>query len=400
MEWSQFDRADIAQPCGLRTGWKEDMEKWLTPIEASHLPVAQSVLVLAPHPDDEIFGCGGALALYSQQAETAVHVHILTDGAGYAEAGQRTAIFSVRKQESIQALQDVNSCITVDFGAYEDRSLSQHSNLVTHIQKLLMQHQPQVVLLPSPWEVHPDHLAACRAGWAAVLLHSQGALHPSADISLLFYEIGSPLKANMLVDITSVWGQKKAAMQRFGSQQLVQDYARHIEGLNNYRTYTLPADVHQAEAYHQITSADVARAACAASEDLRASSVDAIAALCMNRWVETVLHNASVHAEDLQRSLIEVSRESQRSTAELHERIRHWQCMYERAYGLTEQQEQALKMSLESLAAAERRTGEVLADQEHLRQQHAHQLQMLFNSTSWRVTQPLRWLRQIFHKNV
>lgn len=391
------------------------MEKWLTPIEAAQLPTAQSVLVLAPHPDDEIFGCGGALALYAQQSSVAVHVHILTDGAGYAEADQREAIFAVRKKESIQALEDISPRITVDFGNFADRSLSQSSALVAHVQQLLVQHQPQVVLLPSPWEVHPDHLAVSRAAWAAVLLQSQGALRSSSEASLLFYEIGNPLKANLLVDITSVWHQKMAAMQRFSSQQQVQDYARHIAGLNNYRTYTLPAQVHQAEAYHCVSSIDMARAACVSSDDMHAISVDAVGALCMNRWLETVLHNASVHAEDLQRSLIEVSRQLQRSTAELHEKNMDWQSRYERACAesnrLAQQHQQNAaqreqqwvqreNVLLQSLAAAEQRANTLLADQEQMRQQHTDQLQNLFNSTSWRVTQPLRWLRQLFQKNV
>ena len=42
-------------------------------------------LVLAPHPDDEVYGCGGAVALHVQAGHR-VHVVILTDGAGQAGA--------------------------------------------------------------------------------------------------------------------------------------------------------------------------------------------------------------------------------------------------------------------------------------------------------------------------
>jgi LmbE family N-acetylglucosaminyl deacetylase len=58
------------------------MEDWYIPYQTSKLPQAQRVLVLAPHPDDEIFGCGGALALYVQLGAQ-VDVVVVTDGTGF-----------------------------------------------------------------------------------------------------------------------------------------------------------------------------------------------------------------------------------------------------------------------------------------------------------------------------
>ena len=43
-------------------------------------------------------------------------------------------------------------------------------------------------------------------------------------------------------------------MQSFVSQQASQDYARHVEGLNTYRTYTLGLNIQQAEAYRLLTA--------------------------------------------------------------------------------------------------------------------------------------------------
>lgn len=38
------------------------------------------VLVIAAHPDDEVLGCGGAIAKHTQQGDI-VHVLILAEGA-------------------------------------------------------------------------------------------------------------------------------------------------------------------------------------------------------------------------------------------------------------------------------------------------------------------------------
>ena len=45
-------------------------------------------MVLAPHPDDEVFGCGGAIASHVR-AGVPLHVVILTDGSRFGEASGR-----------------------------------------------------------------------------------------------------------------------------------------------------------------------------------------------------------------------------------------------------------------------------------------------------------------------
>ena len=59
--------------------------------------MAHSVLVVAPHPDDEVFGCGGAIAKHVASA-TPVHVIILSNG----QAGGKS---DIRRAESLEAAQ-------------------------------------------------------------------------------------------------------------------------------------------------------------------------------------------------------------------------------------------------------------------------------------------------------
>jgi len=75
-------------------------------------------------------------------------------------------------------------------------------------------------------------------------------------------------------------------MQCFKSQQLAQDYAKHIEALNTFRTYSLPNTVSHAEAYRVLAPEEVLQSA---SE---------------NRWVHAVLSAAEAGAEALQLQVI------------------------------------------------------------------------------------------------
>ena len=71
------------------------------------------------------------------------------------------------------------------------------------------------------------------------------------------YEVSAPLRPNCFIDITSVENKKNEAMQCFISQLHHQQYDKHIEALNRYRTYTLPKDINSAEGFERYTSEDL-----------------------------------------------------------------------------------------------------------------------------------------------
>lgn len=368
------------------------MESWFAPTQPGVLPAARKVLVLAPHPDDEIFGCGGAIALYARQA-VPVHVHILTDGAGYAQQAQRAQIRATRQEESRLALARLGSGIHCEFGPYQDRALLQESSLIAHMVALLEQHAPELVIAPSPWEIHPDHQACARAAAAAVALWQR---RTQSDVGLMLYEIGSPLRPNLLLDITPVWEAKEQAMQSFASQLEQQDYIRHVQGLNSYRTYTLPPAVRYAEAYHHLSSADMAAMECGADD---APAAPTLAARCMDHWVESALQSASVHAEGLQQALL-VQREhstqlelqrDQRAQEREQENLRHQQetQLHQQENLRLQQENQRLQ---QSLISSENALREQLQTHEQAYAQVVQALQVMHASTSWRVTAPLRML--------
>jgi len=61
---------------------------------ASPLPAARRVLVLAPHADDEVFGCGGTLYLLAQ-AGAAITVIVASDGALGGAAGKTIGVLGL-----------------------------------------------------------------------------------------------------------------------------------------------------------------------------------------------------------------------------------------------------------------------------------------------------------------
>lgn len=214
-------------------------ESDLVPYQAVAEIPARSVLVLAPHADDEVFGCGGSIAAHVRSG-VPVGVIVLTDGAGHGEPAQRV--------EESRAAAEVLGYGTPEFWSCPDRGLHCEEELVQRVVQALAARGADLLYAPSPWEVHPDHRQA--AAIAAEAVRRTGA-------RLAFYEIGAPLRPNLLLDITALAGTKARAMQCFGSQQVHQDYGRQIRALNEYRSYSLPREVQAAEAYLLLGAADL-----------------------------------------------------------------------------------------------------------------------------------------------
>lgn len=228
-------------------------EALLIPYRAEPPPRAARVAVLAPHPDDEVFGCGGALALHVARGEN-IRVVIATDGAGSAagaDENHSSLALVARREEESRAAAAVLGYPAPTFWRLPDRGLAYGAALVDRIVQLLQGDRIDLVYAPSLHEVHPDHRALAMAAAEAVRRIGQG-------IRIAFYEVGAPLQPNLLVDLSSVLEKKRAAIRCFASQLAVQRYDEHIEALNRYRTYTLPENVAAAEAFEIVDAASIA----------------------------------------------------------------------------------------------------------------------------------------------
>jgi len=203
----------------------------------------ERLLVLAPHPDDEVIGCGGLLALHLREGRK-VHVAVATDGAQAGDAAQREA----ESRAALALLGDV----TIEFLRFPDRKLSGERELDDRISAILREWKPDLIAVPSPLEIHPDHIALSRA-FCDLIARDASLFAELAVARVAFYEVSAPLRPNALVDITPVADVKYAAIEAHASQSAIRDYTSYARGLNAWRTMTLPPEVKFAEAYWTTT---------------------------------------------------------------------------------------------------------------------------------------------------
>jgi LmbE family N-acetylglucosaminyl deacetylase len=208
------------------------------------------ILVLAPHPDDEVIGPGGTVRRHVL-AGAAAMVVILTDGkwGGYDPDG---TLCQRRKEESRRAAEILGTPAPIFLDA-PDGKLGETPELMDRLAEMVGKHRPKWVYLPALSDEHRDH-------WAtnSILDSLLGRLGSGVieGMTIRGYEVWTPLPANRLVDITSTADLKREAIGAFVSQVSVYDYAGAILGLNHYRSLQASRGHGFSEAFMEMSAAD------------------------------------------------------------------------------------------------------------------------------------------------
>src|SRR5262249_26826647 len=120
--------------------------------------MAENVLVIAPHPDDESIGCGGTLCLHRQRGDT-VCVVFLTSGERSSDTEPAETIRAVRETES-QRVCEILGVSGTDYLRLPDLGLPANiERAALQLRPVLESRSPGILYLPHPQESHPDHEA-------------------------------------------------------------------------------------------------------------------------------------------------------------------------------------------------------------------------------------------------
>ena len=194
--------------------------------------VGGKVLILSPHPDDEMIGCGGAIIKHIAASDTLKVIHF-TDGSGGFPDDSKPSEVEKKEMAKIREAEanEVKEAFGIDdvvFLKFKDSKLNASKSLVNYLSQQIKDYNPDVIYVPSFLDTNLDHQETAKCLTMAL----KGIKN---KIVIMQYEVWSPAYANVYLDIDKEMDKKIQAIKIYQSQLKSRDYAKAIEGLNLYR---------------------------------------------------------------------------------------------------------------------------------------------------------------------
>ncbi|ABK44912.1 LmbE family protein [Magnetococcus marinus MC-1] len=191
----------------------------LKPIQLDGLP-GQRLVVIAPHPDDEMIGPGGSLLLAKARGAEILVVYL---SSGSADA------CAIREAEAQQVAAQVG--FQCHFMGWLADAIPAHAQAAQQLAAVINGFAPQRLLTTFVLDDHDDHR---RANELLMVAHEEGLLSPTLD--LWAYQIYTAIISNIVIDITAQSAQKRAAIALYHSQMQQRDWGHFALGMNAWNS--------------------------------------------------------------------------------------------------------------------------------------------------------------------
>jgi len=166
-------------------------------------------LIIAPHPDDEILGCGGYIA--KQKSDDVVQVLYMTSGERGIPGTEPEDAADIRRKEAL-AVSGYMGFEIVGFWDLPDGQLRYLQDTVNRLATLIDTLRPDTVLVTHEREGHPDHRLA------GIMVRAAKDICEHKP-EFFGYEVWTPLqRTERVINITEQLQKKMAGMVLYQSQ--------------------------------------------------------------------------------------------------------------------------------------------------------------------------------------
>lgn len=220
--------------------------------------MTKSILVLCAHPDDEVLGCGGTIAKFSNKGYV-VHVAFLADGvSSRSNFLSSNSLELEQRRNATKVACSILGINSISFENYPDNRLDTIPllSIVQIIEALIFKHKPEIVLTHHAGDLNIDHRRVYDAAATACRPQKE---HPVK--TFLSFEVASSTEwqipfgqpafiPNWFVDVTDTFDKKVLALEAYSVEMREWPHPRSIKGiksLGNWRGATV--GVNFAEAF-------------------------------------------------------------------------------------------------------------------------------------------------------
>ncbi len=129
------------------------------------------VMLIAAHPDDPEFGCGGTIAKWAAAGKEITYVLLTSGDKGSRDPNIRPGQLATRREAEQRAAAAVLGVKEVLFLRHPDGLLENTLTLRHQLAAIIRRHKPHILMAIDPWrhyQLHPDHRAAGQAALDAL----------------------------------------------------------------------------------------------------------------------------------------------------------------------------------------------------------------------------------------
>jgi len=216
-----------------------------------------SVLVIAAHPDDEVLGCGGAVAKYRKQG-VPVAVVFLCDGVSSRSEDKKIDLMELHhRRNCAERACNILGAESVSFSDFPDNQLDTIPllDVVKVVEKYLNQYMPSIVMTHHAGDLNIDHRVTHQAVVTACRPQNDNKIK-----TLLFYEVPSSTEwqmpnsapvftPNWFIDIADVLPIKMEALEVYMHEMREWPHPRSMQGvqaLTQWRGATVSVEAAEA----------------------------------------------------------------------------------------------------------------------------------------------------------
>jgi len=188
-------------------------------------PVNSRILVLSPHPDDEVLGPGGTLYRYGK-AGNEIMVVYMTDGSGSTPGADADKMKQTRLEEAGKIGETYH--FTQKFLDYKDGALEVSENTIKTLKNIIIEFKPHRIFLPSFLDSHKDHITTNH------ILYSVLKDSPNLEAEIFGYEVWTNIPfPNYAINITDDFETKLQMISVYQSQTAMFDYEQLCRSRNS-----------------------------------------------------------------------------------------------------------------------------------------------------------------------
>ncbi|CUO38506.1 PIG-L deacetylase family protein [Clostridium disporicum] len=205
------------------------------------------VIVISPHPDDEVIGCGGTILKHIRNGDR-VFVVFITTGELEENNSDYKKQCEIRKEEAVTVAKQSGMEILYWSGIPARKIRDNFSDIEKDLVKIFRYIKPNVIYVPHADEKDNDHVLTynlVKEAYCMSKIKMENLKTNTVPAVIRGYEVWSPLKdIHISCDISPLIKKKKELIDIYASQIKQINYGDGIVGLNRYRAIFNGVDGH------------------------------------------------------------------------------------------------------------------------------------------------------------